>query len=112
MFSVKKNYIALLCIFTLMMTPSVTFAGNTWNKIKTNFKKCEIKIQGCTTEQWTNIVNPKYSALYANSGSNSPKFTTKKKVMYILGAAVVFGGVVYVISEHNDSHDLIVHPAD
>jgi hypothetical protein len=112
MFAVKKYFIALLCIFTLMMTPSVTFAGNTWNKIKNNFKQCEIKIQGCTTEQWAGIVNPKRNALYANAVNSPSKLTTKKKVLYTVGAAIVVGGLIYVIANNNDSEDPIAYAAD
>ena len=112
MFAVKKIIIAVLCISFLIISPSATFAGATWNKIKNHFKKYEIKIQGCTTEQWSEIVSPKTNAFYANSGTKSSKLTTKKKVLYAVGAAVVAGGIIYVIAENNDSNDdPVVHPA-
>ncbi len=97
---------------SLIITSSLTFAGESWTKIKKHFQKYEIKIQGCTTEQWAEIVSPKQRAFYENSGSKSSKLTTRKKVLYAVGAAIVVGGVIYVIADNNDSNDPIVHAAD
>lgn len=111
MFYLKKRIIAALCVLTLIMTPSLTFAGETWGKIKKNIKKCEIKIQGCTTDQWTDMISPTHKPFYANSGSESSKLSTKKKVLYTVGAAVVAAGVLLIIT-NDDSDDPTVHAAD
>lgn len=98
-----KKLIALTCIIAFMMSPSVSFAGNTWKKIKNHFKNCEIKIQGATTEQWATILNPKKKALYANSAVKNSKLTTNSKVLIGIATAVVVVGIIYVVAKNN--HD-------
>jgi hypothetical protein len=112
MFTIKKRIVAILCVSSLFMSPSVTLAGENWTSIKKHFKKYEIKIQGCTTEQWAAIVNPEPKVFYENLGGKSSKLTTKKKVLYAVGAAVAVGGIIYVIAEYNDSDDPIAYAAE
>lgn len=111
MFCLKKRIIAILCFFALIMSPSLTFAGQTWGKIKKNITKCEIKIQGCTTDQWTDMIISTYKPLYANSGSEPPKLSTKKKVLYTVGAAIVVAGAILIIT-NDDSDDPTVHAVE
>ena len=102
MFYFKKEVVSILCIFTLLLTPSLTFAGQTWGKIKKNIMKCEFKIQGCTTDLWADIISPSYRTFYADSGSESSKLSTRKKAFYAGGASGVVRGAKMII-KHNDS---------
>lgn len=99
--SVRKKMVILICIIVLIMSPSISFAGDTWKKIKNHFKNCEIKIQGATPEQWADILNPKKRVLKANSEGRSTKLTDGQKVLIGIGAAMVAGGIIYVIVKDN-----------
>ena len=110
--SVRKRLVAVLCIIFFVMSaivPSASFAGEKWNKIKKHFKNCEIKIQGATPEQWSAIVNPKTHALNSNSKGKPAKLTTGKKVLIGIGAVVVAGGIIYVITQ-DDKDNVVCRP--
>ena len=106
--SVRKKMVILICIIVLIMSPSISFAGDTWKKIKNHFKNCEVKVQGLTTEQWAAIVNPKKTALNANAGGTIAPMTTTQKTLLVIGAVVVVGGL-YAIYDNTKNIDPFPH---
>ena len=103
-----KKLIPLICITAFIMSPSASFAGDTWKMIKNHFKNCEVKVQGLTTKQWAAVVNPKKAARKPNAGGTIGAMNTTQKTLLVIGVVVV----AYAIYDNNKDDDPPIVPND
>ncbi len=103
--SVRTKLVVVLSIVAFIMIAVVSSAdltGTSLNKVNSHFKSGELKVQGVTAGQWKTIVNPKAAVLDAVS-VETPKMSTKKKVLYTLVAAAAIGGEYKINDPNNDA---------